>query len=486
MTRNRWLWAILLLGAAVRLPGLGARSLSYDECQQYWASQGDVLLANRAITLDPPGFAALLRVHSLAGDSEIWLRLLPCLLGILGIPAVYALARAAGRDEVTARIAAFFFALAPYPIRYSQSLRVYSATLLACAALAAAFLHVLGQGSSPRRGALVALGLATFASMLVMYGAVWLVLGCAVWTAWSALRGGGGSAGRTLGAIAAGAAAAIPFYAFSLPAQLREGTPASFYDDKFLPREGLGPAIRFLASGTVDLFAYYSFILPITGLVFGALAVYGLVRLARSPRGAAPAFLFAAGVAAAAAASGFRLYPYGGTRQMLFAAPLFYLAAAEGFGSLRARARGALVLAGVAAVASGSGVFLYRYHTGPGRQDLRPVIASLAQARRSTDRILVNRDAVPQFRYYFRDDPSRVVFGEVSVVRDFIAEMNAILASDPRSRWWLVVSHGWNDERRARLAQVDPRFRLEERFEAPQAGAYLFVPADASAAGSDP
>jgi hypothetical protein len=322
--------------------------------------------------------------------------------------------------------------------------------------------------------------------MLAMYGAVWLVLGCAVWIAWNALRGEGRSAGKTLAALAAGAAAALPFYAISLPTQLREGTPASFYDDKFLPREGLGPAVRFLATGTVDLFAYYSFILPITGLLFGAVALYGLVRLARSPRGAAAAFLFAAGVAAAAAASAFRLYPYGGTRQILFAAPLFYLAAAEGIGSLRARARGALTLAAITAIAAGSGVFLYRYHTGPGRQELRPVIASLVKTRRVSDRILVNRDAIPQFRYYFRDDSSGVVLGRVSVAGDFLAEVNATLASDPGSRWWLVVSHGWNEERRARLAEIDPRFRPGERFEAAQAGAYLFVPGDPSGAGPQP
>ena len=151
MRKDRWLWAVLILGAALRLYGLGDRSLSYDECQQFWASQGNPLISSREITLDPPLFAALLHVHSLASRAETWLRLLPCLFGILAIPAVYHLARSASRDVRTARTAAFFFALAPYPIRYSQSLRVYSLTLLLCALLPAAFLAAREQGTARRR-----------------------------------------------------------------------------------------------------------------------------------------------------------------------------------------------------------------------------------------------------------------------------------------------------------------------------------------------
>jgi hypothetical protein len=256
------------------------------------------------------------------------------------------------------------------------------------------------------------------------------------------------------------------------------GTPAHFYDDKFLPLAPW-PAVRFLAIGTLDLFSFLSYIHPATGLLFGGLAVLGAVLLRRTRRGADVTTLFLGCLVLAAAASAFRLYPYGGTRQMLFAAPLFYVFGAAGIGALRPRLGRLPALAGLLAIACGSGIFLYRYHTEPGGQEMRPVMRSLEKAARPGDKILVNKDAAPQFRFYYRGDPGRVVAGQVTVIGDYLSEVNRVMAQSLASRWWLVFSHGWSAERRRELDAVDPRFVPKERFEAHRAGAYLFVPRDA-------
>jgi len=186
MRKDRWLWAILILAAAVRLRSLGERSLSSNECRQYWASRGNVLISNRETTHDPPLFAALLRVFAPGGRGEVRLRLLPCLLGILAVPAVYHLAGAAGGNQRTARMAAFFFALASFPIRFSQSLGPGSLTLLMGALLPAVFLSALEEGR-PRAGALLALLLC--GSLLTQYGAVWLLAAMLLILAARASRG---------------------------------------------------------------------------------------------------------------------------------------------------------------------------------------------------------------------------------------------------------------------------------------------------------
>jgi len=475
MSKDRWLWAVLILGGAVRLYHLGERSLSYDECQQFWASQANVLVSNREITLDPPLFPALLHLHALLSRGEVWLRLLPCFFGILAIPAIYLLARSASRSTATARTAAFFFALAPYPIRYSQSLRVYSLTLLLCALLPAAFLAFRDRGRSLD---LWTLALLLCATLLTMYGAVWLLLGMGAWLLVEAARERSAVPWKGFGALAAGMAGAIPFYVMSLPTQLRQGTPSSFYEDKFLPSEGLFTAIRFLARGTLDLAGYFTFIHPAAAVLFGLLALLGVVALLRHREGRPAVFLLAFSAAAAAAASMLHLYPYGGTRQMLFASPLFYACAAAGIERLRSLRRGFFANGILAVIAVGCGIFLHDYHTAPGGQEMRPVARYLEDHLRPGDRILVNKDAIPQFRFYYRGDPAAVTWGRETVIRDYLSEANGLLAAAPGSRWWLVFSHGWSAPRRSELAAVDPRFRPGERFEARQAAVYLFLPRD--------
>jgi hypothetical protein len=493
MMRDRFFIAILLLGAAVRLAGLGERSLSYDECQQYWAAQGDVLRSNREITLDPPGFAWLLHLHagvgraaSLLGSDaspagEAWLRLLPCVMGILAIAVVHRMALSATGNAWPARAAALFFALAPYPIRYSQSLRVYSQAMLCAAALVAVYLVATNEEGARGWRRPVLLALLTFAALLSVYGSVWLVLMLALVAARRFWRERGRATGRALVGLVSGGALALPWYLLSIPVQMSAGTPAHFYDDKFLPLAPW-PAVRFLAIGTLDLFSFLSYIHPATGLLFGGLAVLGAVLLRRTRRGADVTTLFLGCLVLAAAASAFRLYPYGGTRQMLFAAPLFYVLAASGIEALRRRFGGLPAAAALLAMAAGAGLFLYRYHTGPGRQEMRPVIRSLQAAVLPGDRILVNKDALPQFRYYYRGDRSGVVEGRETVIGDYVAEVNRTMAAAPESRWWLVFSHGWSAERRGELEGVDPQFLSTQQFEAAQAGAYLFVPRAGAAA----
>jgi 4-amino-4-deoxy-L-arabinose transferase-like glycosyltransferase len=485
MKNDRWLWILLAVGTAVRVIGLGGRSLSYDECQQYWASQGNVLISNREITLDPPGFAWLLHLHALASRSEFWLRLLPCLFGVLTIAVVYRLTLSVTASRWTARTAAFFVAFAPYAIRYSQSLRVYSLAMLCASLLVSECLEVTDRKDARGSGHVLLLGFFTFAALLSVYGGVWLVLVMGVLLIFRGLRERGAAFWRCLIGLGIGAALALPWYLLSVPFQRAHGTPASFYDDKFMPL-ALLPGLRFLFGGTWDLASFFSFIHPATGILFGSLAVLGMIRLSRDRRGADLVVLFLGVLLSAAVASAFRLYPYGGTRQMLFAAPLFYALGAAGIETLRHRFRGLPALAVLVAIAAGCGIFLYRYHTEPGGQEMRPVIRSLAEAAGAEDRILVNRDAIPQFRFYYRGDKARVVEGRESVIGDYLAEANRVLSTAPRSRWWLVFSHGWSAERRHELAALDPSFLEGRRIEAYRAGAYLFVPrADGTARDGD-
>jgi len=135
---------LCLLGALLRLHNLGDPSLWYDETASlYLGAHADSVSAlfDLAYTVEPPlntiltaGWSSLIDgLFPLAVTDprhDFLLRLLPCLFSILTLPVVYFLARRLFRDERSACLALFFFALAPFQIYYAQELRVYSLVVL--------------------------------------------------------------------------------------------------------------------------------------------------------------------------------------------------------------------------------------------------------------------------------------------------------------------------------------------------------------------
>ncbi len=141
--RRRILWLLLVvivLGATLRLYGLAAHSLWYDECASLYRarfvdSRGSLFVAENSD--EPPMMAVLARTwnglvrtvnHGPVTDecNDFLIRLLPCLLGIATIPILFALARWVLEDDVGALVAAFLYALSPFHILYAQEFRIYA------------------------------------------------------------------------------------------------------------------------------------------------------------------------------------------------------------------------------------------------------------------------------------------------------------------------------------------------------------------------
>jgi 4-amino-4-deoxy-L-arabinose transferase-like glycosyltransferase len=124
---------IILLAAALRIIGLGARPLRGDEAfaVRYWAQP-------LALTLEPRDglawrephplgvFFAFFTWKSLAGDSEFAMRALPALVNLLGVPAMYGLARQLFRAPRFGLAGALLWALNPNLIWHSQDARDYA------------------------------------------------------------------------------------------------------------------------------------------------------------------------------------------------------------------------------------------------------------------------------------------------------------------------------------------------------------------------
>jgi mannosyltransferase len=128
-----WMWAIVALGAVLRLVALGHKSFWIDEIASVviagkpsdafwhflWHDEGNMAL-----------YYLLLRPWVHLGTSEAVVRLLSVLPGVLTIPLLYLLGkRLFGRD--TGMLVAALFALNPCAIACSQEARAYSFLVLA-------------------------------------------------------------------------------------------------------------------------------------------------------------------------------------------------------------------------------------------------------------------------------------------------------------------------------------------------------------------
>jgi mannosyltransferase len=127
------LLAIMLLGAVLRLYGLGFQSLWGEELASWDFSTRETIsqvIGGVRSDSDPPLYFLILRFAQwIFGDSEWALRLPSALAGWLCIPAIYLLGKRI-YSEREGLIAALFLAVLWAPIYYSQEARSYSMLIL--------------------------------------------------------------------------------------------------------------------------------------------------------------------------------------------------------------------------------------------------------------------------------------------------------------------------------------------------------------------
>src|SRR5688572_24450640 len=126
------LLAVFLLGCALRV--------YRADHQEIWGDEGiklEVVHQDFARVLDPAAefhprlFHLFLFVwHRIFNFNVFGLRMLPALLGVLGLPALYVLARRLFASRTAGLVAGFLLALSPFHVSYSQDLTMYSLLFL--------------------------------------------------------------------------------------------------------------------------------------------------------------------------------------------------------------------------------------------------------------------------------------------------------------------------------------------------------------------
>lgn len=135
--------AFLLVAALARFPGLGKRSLWFDEALSGLIAQLSTpeVLTNAAGSSHPPGYYLLLHVWHPAGESEFALRFPSAWFSLLAVAIVARLARDF-LSRRTARLAALGMAISPFQVYYAQEARMYGLAIALSASVLWAFLRV--------------------------------------------------------------------------------------------------------------------------------------------------------------------------------------------------------------------------------------------------------------------------------------------------------------------------------------------------------
>jgi uncharacterized membrane protein len=175
--------ALLLLAAAVRLAGLGARSLWFDEALSGLIARLSTaqVLANAAGSSHPPGYYLLLHLWRPLGESEFALRFPSAWCSLAAVALVARL----GRDlfgRRVARLAALGMAVSPFQVYYAQEARMYGLAIALSAGVLWAFLRGV-RGDSRRvwwvYGVLATTGLYVhyYIALIILALHLWLLLG---------------------------------------------------------------------------------------------------------------------------------------------------------------------------------------------------------------------------------------------------------------------------------------------------------------------
>jgi hypothetical protein len=508
-----WFPLLLVLGAGLRI-GL------YLEDRSLWADEARVALNILHLSprellgplqfdqVAPPGFLLLVKATEQAfGGSELALRLVPLLCGLLSLLLFFNLARRQVRP-LAAPLACLLFAVAEPLTYYSTEVKQYSGDVLVTIALW--LLASRAREEPVRLGRWVVLGFSGAAALFLSHTAVFVLGGIAA----AFLLGAGPKQARPAPAALAlvsclWLAAFAVVYLLFLRRVSGNAQLVQYFTEVIpgLPPAGVLSKMRWLVGRLLGLFGFPG------GLDHGGIpalcAIVGGVAVFRFDRRLLITWVAPVGLALLAAVA--RVYPFEG-RLVLFVVPALYLLVAEGAEEVRLRTQpGVLVAAALVTLllfhplgASFDGLVHPRYF-----EQIEPVLEHVSAARRPGDAVYLYYGSQFAVRYYLEtrrfalaDVPTSELLAPATAGAASGWYSSALVSRPPsffvgsgsRENWldygrqldalaglprvWIVFSHvnTWLgvDERRLFLEHLDAVGNRLAAFEQPGASAYLY------------
>jgi hypothetical protein len=476
--------ALFVVAAIFRLMDLQARNLWTDEAWVALAvlknSPGEVLAAGKST---PPFYLLVLwALTQVFGGSEAVLRSLSFCFGLGTVLLFYLLARSL-TDVPTSLLGLAAITFSPIMVYFSKELKQYSGD-----AFFAVLLVLLSERLRARGGrkGWLELGLAGGLGLGFSHSLVF-VLPTVLTALWLALPNR--PRGR-IALLALGWGAAFVLLYFMFFRHQVDPDLVDYWSQDFPDFSGLLAFLGWLAGA---LHRYLDYFLGEYGTFWGApLLVIGFVYLIRQGQGLACLYLAGPLLLALGAATLHR-YPfmahYGGSRLMLFSAPLLYLVVAAGGTTVFLflwrhktwRWLTPVLLGGILLVLKPGEMLRENFHPGFNRSQLKPLVRHLEKTMGTRDRVYVYYYAIHPFRYYYQGNLEQVYWGKSCLETGLrLMEEDDDEEEDgeePTARClWLISGHYPSLAYMETFARnlLGPDWRQTARYEAPGAVLYRF------------
>lgn len=409
-----WLTLITFLAFALRIARLDFQPLWWDEGWTLYFATSDIssMVARTAIDIHPPFYYLLLHLWILLlGSSPFAIRFFSLLVGVLSLPLIFLVARRLFNPSV-GLLAALVWAVAPFPIYYSQEARMYA--LVTFLGLLSTF-FALQIGKGLKEGQLsIALWagyiLTTAAAVHTQYYAAFIPLAQTLFVL----------ARHNLSPILKWLAGQVIWLLLYTPWITFAGSKLIDYVATKLVKEAdlplgfatyMGSHLATFGIGHLPEPTYLAW-LGIIPLLLAALGVGSALlpasKVSLERKEEAPGVLFLLLYLFVPLLSGFLInlrFPFravGIERLLLLATPAFYILVALGLSSLKGK-RTPLYLAGLILIAV-CGLSLFNFYTTPryAEDDYRPLIARMEALAQPEDVIVVVHPwQVGYFRSYY-------------------------------------------------------------------------------------
>lgn len=490
VSANQAAWIIMTVGAVLRVA-------------RYWANRSlwldEVLLStnilNRSFAgllrpLDqdqaaPVGFLLLQKLAvTLLGTSEYALRIVPLLAGVVALPLFYGVARRV-LDKWGAVLALALFAVCEPLIYFSSEAKQYGVDVAVALGILLAGLRAAESRSVGRK---IVLGCVGAVGIWLSHPSVFVLggMGC-VMIAYEWIRRRRHSAMQLAGIALMWVGLFAVHYGLFMRHLAGAGYLRRYWAFGFMPLPPSGASVKWLATTAYEVFKDpVALLLPQLAIVAAGLGCVGLLRQSR--RTAMMVGMPAVVTLGAAVA---QVYPFAG-RLILFLTPvvLVFIAAGVVFlwnSLLRERAWIAGLLA-VALVAPATLLAGRNLVLPPGREEIRPVLAYVAERAQPGDTLYVYYGGKLVVEYYAAQyglaGHPRVV-GRINR-DDWLAYVDELTRLGGVSRVWVIFSHPWTlhgvDEEKLFTLTLDRLGRRLDEVKQPGASAYLY---DLSGSGAE-